>query len=159
VNVNNALQINENLTTTGQVIPEQLKQAVQEGFKSILNLRSSDELGFSKDEQQVAEALGLHYVNVPLKLEALDEELITRILAELDQLPKPAVIHCAASLRSTAIALLSVAIQEGLTPEQTIARARNLGFKFLDYACINPQLKQLFVQYINKHTKAPATTS
>ncbi|MBC1258932.1 phosphatase, partial [Trichormus variabilis V5] len=57
----NAIQINENLTTTGQVIPKQLEQAIQEGFKSVLNLRSPDELGFSKDEQKLAEALGLHY--------------------------------------------------------------------------------------------------
>lgn len=147
----NALRINDNLTTTGQVIPEQLKQAVQEGFKSVLNLRSPDELGFSAEEQQVAEALGLQYFNVPLKLEVLDEALLTRILAELDRIPKPAVVHCAASLRSTAIALLSVAVQEGLTPEQTLDRARSLGFRFLDYACVNPELKQLFTQYILNH--------
>lgn len=149
----NALQINEQLTTTGQVIPEQLQQAVQEGFKSVLNLRSPDELGFLQNEQQVVEALGLHYINIPLRLEALSEELITMILAELDRVPKPAVIHCAASLRSTAIALLSVAIQEGLTPEETLERARHLGFKFLDYRCLNPQIKQIFVQYINKNAK------
>lgn len=150
----NALRINDNLTTTGQVIPEQLKQAVQEGFKSVLNLRSPDELGFSTEEQQVAEALGLQYFHVPLKLEALDEALLTRILAELDRIPKPAVVHCAASLRSTAIALLSVAVQEGLTPEQTLDRARDLGFRFLDYACINPELKRLFTQYITNHARS-----
>lgn len=155
----NALQINEHLTTTGQVIPEQLKQAVQEGFKSVLNLRSPDELGFSTDEQQVAEALGLYYVNVPLKLEAVDEALITKVLAELDRIPKPAVVHCAASLRSTVIALLSVAIQEGLTPEQTLARAKNLGYKFADYACINPQLKQFFTEYLLKYARTAVTAS
>lgn len=152
----NALRINEHLATTGQVIPEQLKQAVQEGFKSVLNLRSPDELGFLPDEQQVVEALGLHYVNIPLKLEALNEELITLILAELHRLPKPAVIHCAASLRSTAIAMLSVAVWEGLTPEQTLERARSLGFKYLDYQCVNPQIRQLFVQYIHKYANRNA---
>ncbi len=149
----NAFQVNEYLTTTGQVIPEQLKQAVQEGFKSVLNLRSPDELGFLPEEGQVAESLGLHYVNFPLKLEALDEALITQILTVLDQIPKPAVIHCAASIRSTAIALLSVAIEEGLTPEQTINLAKDLGYKFAHYACIDPQLKQFFSDYINKYSR------
>ncbi|QLE54347.1 beta-lactamase hydrolase domain-containing protein [Nostoc sp. TCL26-01] len=148
----NAIRINENLTTTGQVIPRQLEQAIQEGFKSVLNLRSPDELGFSLDEEKVAQALGLHYMNVPLKLEALNEELITSILATLEHLPKPAVIHCAAGMRSTGIALLSVAIKEGLTPEQTLAKARSLGFSFLEHSGINPRLKQLFVDYVNKHT-------
>ncbi|MBF2047092.1 MAG: phosphatase [Elainella sp. C42_A2020_010] len=155
----NAFQVNEYLTTTGQVIPAQLKQAVQEGFKSVLNLRSPDELGFMPEEQQIAESLGLHYVNLPLKLETLDEALITHILTVLDQIPKPAVIHCAASIRSTAIALLSVALQEGLTPEQTLARAKELGYKFANYACIDPQLKQFFSQYILKYAKVTASIS
>ncbi|QIR40969.1 phosphatase [Tolypothrix sp. PCC 7910] len=149
----NAIRINDHLTTTGQVVPHQLKQAKQEGFKSVLNLRSPDELGFLKDEQKVVEELGLHYVNVPLKLENLNEELITKILTTLDQLPKPTVIHCAAAMRSTGIALLSVAIQEGLTPEQTLMKAKSLGFGFFEHAGVSPQLKQLFVNYLNKHTK------
>ncbi|BAY10195.1 beta-lactamase hydrolase domain-containing protein [Calothrix sp. NIES-2098] len=149
----NSIRINENLTTTGQVIPKQLEQATQEGFKSVLNLRSPDELGFRQDEQDVAEALGLKYVNVPLKLENLSEELISKILKTLEELPKPAVIHCAAAMRSTGIALLSVAIEEGLTPEQTLARARKLGFGFFEHAGVSPRLKNLFVDYVNKHAK------
>jgi uncharacterized protein (TIGR01244 family) len=155
----NAFQVNEHLTTTGQVIPDQLKQAVQEGFKSVLNLRSPDELGFLPNEQQVAESLGLHYVNLPLKLEAVDEALITRILTVLDQIPKPAVVHCAASIRSTAIAMLSVAIQEGLTPEQTLARVKGMGYKFAHYTCIDPHLKQFFSEYLLKHTKVTMSMS
>ncbi|MDZ8263501.1 beta-lactamase hydrolase domain-containing protein [Nostoc sp. ChiQUE01b] len=157
----NAIQINENLTTTGQVIPKQLEQAIQEGFKSVLNLRSPDELGFSKDEQKVAEALGLYYRNVPLKvdLKNFNEEVITKILTTLEQIPKPAVVHCAAGMRSTGIALLSIAIQEGLTPEETLAKARNLGFGFFEHAGVSPRLKQLFVDYVNKHAKVALPVS
>lgn len=154
----NAIRINENLTTTGQVIPQQIKQAIQEGFKSVVNLRSPDELGFFKDEQQVVEALGLHYLNVPLKLEALNEELITKILTALEQIPKPAVVHCAAGMRSTGIALLSIAVEEGLTPEQTLAKARSLGFSFVDHTNVSPRLKQLFVDYVDKHAKLAIAT-
>ncbi len=158
VTVINAVQINDHLAVTGQVIPEQLQQATQEGYRSVLNLRSPDELGFLSDEQHLAESLGLHYVNVPLKLEALSEELVSAILAQLDQMPKPVVLHCAAGFRSAAIALLSVAIQEGLTPDQVLIRARSLGFKFFEYACVNPQLKQQFIHYLVRHTQ-PLPTS
>ncbi len=147
----NSVRIDEDLTVTGQVIAEQMMQAVQEGFRSVLNLRSPDELGFGKGEQEMIEGLGLHYVNVPFKVESLSEELITAILKELERLPKPAVIHCGAGFRSATIALLSVAIREGLTPEQTLARARAVGFPHLDHAYINPQIKQFFLQYIIKH--------
>jgi uncharacterized protein (TIGR01244 family) len=153
IKVDYAIRINEYLTTTGQVIPKQLEQAIEEGFQSVVNLRSPDELGFFKDEQKVAEKLGLKYVNIPLKLEHLNEEIITKILNKLDQLPKPIVMHCAAGMRSTGVALLSVAVQEGLTLEQTIVRARNLGFGFLDDSRISPTIKNLFVEYISKHGK------
>jgi len=156
--VNNSIRINENLTTTGQVIPEQLEQASQEGFKSVLNLRSPDELGFSHNEQQVAEALGLKYVNVPLKLEDLNEELITEVLKALKTLPKPTLVHCAAAMRSTGIALLSIAVEEGLTPEQTLAKARNLGFSVFEHSFVSQRLKNLLVDYLNKHSKVAVGT-
>ncbi len=60
---------------------------------------------------------------------------------------------CAAAMRSTAIALLSVAINEGLTPEQTLNKAKNLGFGFFKHAGVSPRLKQLFINYLHKHQK------
>ncbi len=92
-------------------------------------------------------------MNFPLKLEALNEELITEILMTLEQLPKPVLIHCAAAMRSTGMALLNIAIQEGLTPQQTLIKARNIGFGFFEHANISPRLKQLFVDYLAKHGK------
>ncbi|MBW4695932.1 MAG: protein tyrosine phosphatase family protein [Lyngbya sp. HA4199-MV5] len=157
--VKNVRRVSEKLTVTGQVQPDQLEQAIQEGFKSVLNLRSPDELGFATDEQQLVEALGLHYVHMPLKLEAIDEDLITAILNQLEHIPKPAIVHCAAGFRSASIAILSLAIQEGLTAEQTLAKARQLGFDFFDYACVNPQLKQRFVQYLNRYAQVAAIAS
>ncbi|MEH2252955.1 MAG: hypothetical protein V7K33_26315 [Nostoc sp.] len=39
-------KVSENLSAAGQLTSEELKQAAQEGFKSVLNLRSPDEAGF-----------------------------------------------------------------------------------------------------------------
>lgn len=147
------LQITSTLTTTGQIQWEQLLQARREGFQSVLNLRSSDELGFQADEQQMVESLGLHYEHIPLKLEALEEAIVTKILRRLEHLPKPAIVHCAAGMRSTTIALLSLAIQEGLTPEQTVEYARRVGFHYIDCTLVSPDLRQKFVDYIRKHAR------
>ncbi len=154
--MNNALQITDDLTVIGQVRVEQLHQAVQAGFQTVLNLRSPDELGFWRDEQSVAEALGLHYINIPLKLEQLDEVVITEILGTLEELPKPVIVHCAAGMRSAAIALLSAAIKEGLTPEQTLAKARSLGFHYVDCTMVGIELRQRFIDYINKYAQPVA---
>ncbi len=154
--MNNAVAITKELTVIGQVQLEQLQEAVQEGFQSVMNLRSPDELGFLKNEQQLVESLGLYYVNIPLKLEALDEAIVTKILQTLEQLPKPVLVHCAAGMRSMAISLLSIAIQQGLTPEQTLAKARSLGFHYVDSTLVSPELKQRFVNYIGKYSKVAA---
>lgn len=154
--MNHAVQITEDLTVIGQVRVEQLHQAVEVGFQSVLNLRSPDELGFWQDEGQVAENLGLQYLNMPLKLELLDEVTVTEILGCLDQLPKPVLIHCAAGMRSTAIALLKAAVKQGLTPEQTVEKARSLGFHYIDCTMVHPQLRQRFFDYINKYAQAMA---
>ncbi|MEH2396127.1 beta-lactamase hydrolase domain-containing protein [Nostoc sp.] len=60
-------KVSEDLSAAGQLTSEELKQAAEEGFKSVLNLPSPNEAGFLNDEQQQAQAAGLQYANVPLK--------------------------------------------------------------------------------------------
>lgn len=85
--VDNARPVNESFAVAGQVSPEKLQQAAQEGFKSVLNVRSAHEPGFAEDEPQQAEKLGLAYARVPLQVDNVTIDQLTHILAELDQLP------------------------------------------------------------------------
>ncbi|WP_254568490.1 beta-lactamase hydrolase domain-containing protein [Oscillatoria sp. HE19RPO] len=133
-----------------QLTGEQVQQASQEGFKSILNLRSPQEEGFSSEEQQQAESAGLHYVNIPVKPDAMDDQLADRVLQEIDQLPKPALIHCKSGMRSGALTLMYIATQEGISAEQ----AMTIG-KQHDFDCdAHPQMKQFFEHYISTHAQA-----
>lgn len=145
-----AKKINDELTVaTGQVTPEQLQQAATEGFKSVMNLRSPDEEGFTSDEQQQAQAVGLRYVNIPVKAETISDELTDQVLQQIEQLPKPALIHCKSGIRSGAMALMNVATNQGMTIEQALEKAKQVGF---DYDA-NPQIKQFFEHYISKHSR------
>jgi uncharacterized protein (TIGR01244 family) len=146
----NVKKINNELTVAGQVTPEQLQQAVEEGFKSVLNLRSPDEEGFLVDEQQQAESLGLYYVNIPVKVSTLSEELTTEILEQIDELPKPAFIHCAKAMRAGAMALMNVATRQGMTPEQAFEMAGEIGFD----CSAEPQMKAFFQHYVSKYSPA-----
>lgn len=146
--VDHAKSVNESFTIAGQVTPEQLAQASQEGFQSVLNIRSAQEPGFLEDERQHAEALGLEYAHAPLQVDEVTIDQLSHILEELDQLPKPTLIHCAGGMRASAIALLSIAQQEGLTAAQAIEKAQALGY---DYH-LNPKLKQFFESYIANYT-------
>lgn len=138
--MSNSKKVNENLSIAGQVTPEELQQAAQLGFKSVLNLRSPDEVGVLADEQQQTEDAGLEYVNVPLKASESNRELTEVAIKTLDDLPKPVLIHCGAGARAGGIALIATAINQGLTYEQIALKAQELGIDLEQ-----PHLKQ-FIQ-------------
>jgi uncharacterized protein (TIGR01244 family) len=146
----NVKKINDELTVAGQVTPEQLQQAASEGYKSVLNLRSPDEQGFMSDEQQQAQVLGLHYINIPVKPNEISDELTTEVLQQIDQLPKPALIHCGSAMRAGLMAFINVATRQGMTPEQVFEKAAAAGFD----CNTNPQMKQFLEHYISTHSQA-----
>jgi uncharacterized protein (TIGR01244 family) len=141
--MSNTKKVSEDLSAAGQPTPEDLKQAAQEGFKSVLNLRSPDEPGFLSDEQQQAQA------NIPLKPSEANQELTDAAIQEIENLPKPILIHCAAGARAGGIALISNAISEGLTYEEISQKAQELGLNLEQ-----PHLKQFLLEkYIAKQAE------
>lgn len=120
-------KINNQLTIAPQLTLEQLKQIAQEDFKSVLNLRSPDETGFLSSEQQEAESLGLFYLNIPVNLEAINNDVITEVLKQINQLPKPILVHCDSAIRAAALVLIYIDTQQGATLEQACNKAKQLG--------------------------------
>lgn len=120
-------KINNQLTIAPQLSLEQLKQIAQEDFKSVLNLRSPDETGFLSSEQQEAESLGLFYINIPVNLEAINNDVITEVLKQINQLPKPILVHCDSAIRAAALVLIYIDTQQGSTLEQACNKAKQLG--------------------------------
>jgi len=143
-------RINDDITVTGQIPPEGLKQAAREGFKSVLNLRAPDEEGFMPDEEQQAKAAGLTYVNIPVKKEEISDEMTSQVLKEIDELPKPVLVHCASGMRAGAMACMHMATRAGMTAEEGMKAAQAIGFDCQS----EPQLKQFFEHYVNGHTQA-----
>lgn len=120
-------KINDELAIAGQVTLEQLQQIAQEGFKSVLNLRSLDEDGFLTDEQQQVENLGLYYVNIPIQVEAINYEIAAQVLKQIDELSKPALVHCNCAIRSAAMVLMHIATRQGVSLKQAFMQAEELG--------------------------------
>lgn len=120
-------KINNELTIAGQLTSEQLKQIAQEGFKSVLNLRSPDEEGFLDSEQQQIEALGLYYINLPVNVEAINPEIAAQVLKQLDELSKPALVHCNSAKRAVAIVLMHIATRQGVSLKQAFKQAEQFG--------------------------------
>lgn len=130
-----AKKISNEFSAGGQPTPENLKQLADEGFKSVVNLRSLDEVGALADEQQLTEAVGLQYVNVPLQSTEANAELTAKVLSEVKQLPTPVYFHCGVGGRASAAALIAFATQQKLSREAVLAKVEVLG--------INPKQPQL----------------
>ena len=133
-----------------QLSPEQLQQAAQSGFRSVLNLRSPQEEGTLADEAAHAEAAGLTYVNVPVSPSDLNDSLTDRVMQAMDDLPKPLLTHCKSGMRSGAMALMYLATRHNMTAESALEKGQQNGFN----CDAHPDMKQYFVHYIDSHTNA-----
>lgn len=137
-----AKKISDEFSAGGQPDSEDLKHLANQGFKSVVNLRSLDETGALVDEEQQAEAAGLQYVNVPIKSTEANAELTAKVLAEVEQLPTPVYFHCGVGGRASAAALIAFATQQKLSREAVLAKAQELGIDLEQ-----PQLKQFLEGY------------
>ena len=109
--------INDAYSSAGQLTPEQIQQLAEQGFCSVLNLRSSVEPGVLPDEAEQVAAAGLGYAQAPVSPITPSGQALTAALAALVALPQPVLIHCRGGGRATAAALVAVAIQEKLSRE------------------------------------------
>jgi uncharacterized protein (TIGR01244 family) len=141
-------KIDDDITIAGYVSPEELSQAARDGFRSVLNIRSPDEADFLQEEQQIVEGLGLAYLNVPLTITNINNELAGQTLQFIDDCPKPVLVHCGIGLRAGVLVMMHRATRQGLTPQQASAQAEsmNLGLH------TSPKLKSFFERYVlEKH--------
>ncbi len=128
-------KVSDEFSAGGQPSPADLGQLAEQGFKSIVNLRSTDESGALANEHQLAEAAGLNYVNVPLQPTEANAELTAQVISELKHLPTPVYFHCGAGARASAAALIAFATQQQLSREALLTKVQELG--------VNPEQPQL----------------
>ncbi|MFN6482568.1 MULTISPECIES: hypothetical protein [unclassified Nostoc] len=120
-------KINDELAIAGQITLHQLQQICDQGYRSVLNLRLPDEIGFLANEQEKTELLGLYYLNFPATSEYINHQSALQIYQTITELPKPMLIHCDNSIRSATIALLYIALKQGITFEKALQKIISLG--------------------------------
>lgn len=120
-------KINEELAISGQPTPDRLLQLVAEGYRSVVNLQAPNEVGFWNDEQQKIEQLGLRYANLPIQVDSLNPERILWLIQQISELPKPLLVHCDSGIRSSIIAVMQIAIKQGIKAEDAFQKVTQLG--------------------------------
>lgn len=146
------MKLSDNLTVGAQPTEEQLKQLAGQGIKSVVNLRTEGEEEQPLSPQEEGEkvrALGMQYLHIPVSSKAPGPEQVDQFRSELPRLPGPVFVHCAKGKRAGAFSMMHMAVENGMSGDDTLKQAEQMGFE-----CDVPALKDFVRGYIDQHRKA-----
>jgi len=133
----------EYVATAGQPDEENLKRVAEAGYKTVIDLRPSEEdPGF--DELGAVRQAGMEYVNIPVGHETIEEETFERF-RELMRDPerRPVLVHCSSANRVGALLLPYLVLDEGKSFEEAEEIASKVGLR-------SDELKEAALEYVNE---------
>ncbi|MDR9404454.1 MAG: sulfur transferase domain-containing protein [Halothece sp. Uz-M2-17] len=139
----NTINLSPEFAIAGQITPEQLQRAKEAGYQAVVNLRMPGEQGFI-DNQNAAQDAGLHYAHIPVSPSEIGN-VADHVINQLDELPKPALVHCGSALRAGVMVLAYMGVRQGKSADTVLEEARQAGFTMIDG---KPPLKQFIQDYI-----------
>jgi len=145
-----AMKISDQVTVGGQPSEDQLRRLGEQGFKSVVNFRTEGEGDQPLSPQAEGEkvtAAGLKYLHIPVSMKAMGPELVDQFREKFPDLPKPVYAHCKSGKRAGAMVMMHMAVEQGMTGDETLQQAKEMGFE-----CDQPQLEQFVRQYVDSHT-------
>ena len=145
------MKISDQITVGAQPTAEQLQDLVQEGFKTVVNLRTegeSDQPLSPEEEGNEVRALAMKYLHIPVSSQAMQPDEVDQFRRELGQLPGPIFVHCHKGKRAGAFAMMHSAIEAGWTGDQTLQTAQQMGFE-----CDVAALAEFVKGYIDRNRK------
>lgn len=98
---------NDKLSTAGQPTEIELGLLINDGFEVVINIRPEAEMLEVFDEKQIVENLGLKYYQIPVTLETLNSEILSRFFGLMNQLKGEKIfLHCRRNIRVSFILAL-----------------------------------------------------
>ena len=96
--------IAEDFATAPQLTPEQMKEAADAGFRTVVNNRPDFEGGpqqpTDRQIREAAESAGLSYVFFPVISGGITPSEVAEYAKLLDELPRPVLAFCRSGTRS-----------------------------------------------------------
>ena len=127
---------------------DDLKEAEERGFKTVLSFRHTDEVDF--DESREVEALGMSFVHLPWNGEAeLTDDIFDSLRATLQTAERPLLLHCGSANRAAAGWLVWRVLDEGVDAKKAVEEARAMGLSSEAY-------EARALDYIGRRKSAPA---
>jgi protein tyrosine phosphatase (PTP) superfamily phosphohydrolase (DUF442 family) len=112
----------------------------------VLKLNSPNESDWSKQEADAAERLGVKYLNVRIGVSRLPrrEELLSLIDA-IETAPRPMLVHCKIGADRTGVASALIAMHDGATFDDAVAR--QLNWRFLHFGHFGLAVEDIVARY------------
>jgi protein tyrosine/serine phosphatase len=129
--ISNFHVVNDQVYRGGQPSGEGFRNLAAAGFKTIVDLREDDERG--KDEKKLVKALGMHYVNVPMKgmKTPSDKQISKALKALIEEKSAPVFIHCKRGADRTGVVLACYRMEhDNWDRQQALSEARELGMSW-----------------------------
>ena len=111
----------DKLSTAGQPKQDELKLIADEGFEVVINIRPESEMLEIFDEKKIVENLGLKYFQIPVMLETLNSETISKFFELIrKQKEKKIFLHCRKNIRVSILLALYQIVELGWKREDAI---------------------------------------
>jgi uncharacterized protein (TIGR01244 family) len=149
------MKINDDVTVGTQPTEDQLAGLARAGFRTVVNLRTvgeQDQPLSPETEGKEVRALGMAYLHIPVSTKDIKAEQVDEFRRKFADLPKPALVHCYRGIRAGAFVMMDMAVERGMSGDQTLRQAEQMGFRW-----DQPELKEFVKGYVDRRGKAGGT--
>ncbi len=123
-------RINDKVSVSGQISPDDLAEIKAAGFTAVVNNRPDGESPDQPSGEEIeaaAKAAGLDYYYIPLGREGVSPQMVADTRKVLEGSTGPVFCYCRSGTRSTTLWALSQAGRMGA--DDIIGAARNAGYE------------------------------
>ena len=142
--VRNYSRVDATVGCGGATDPAAMKALKQEGYVSVINLRTATEPGADIDAgRAAAQAAGLKYFHLPFNAAMPDAAVVTSFLAAVaDTKNQPVFVHCGSANRVGGMWMIKRVLQDKWTVERARVEAEAIGLR-------EPAMIAFVTEYIN----------
>jgi len=144
--VRNYSRVDATVGCGGATDPAAMKALKQEGYVSVINLRTATEPGADIDAgRAAAQTAGLKYFHLPFNSAMPDAAVVTSFLAAVaDPKNQPVFVHCGSANRVGGMWMIKRVLQDKWTVERARVEAEAIGLR-------EPAMIAFVTEYINAH--------
>lgn len=139
------LCLDERVATGGQPTEAAFAKLASNGYRAVLNLRTSQEGVDLEREKQLVEKAGLRYINIPVVGSAPKSEQADEFIkVAKEPANQPMLIHCGSANRVGAFWMIYRVVEQGWPEDKALEEATQVGLR-------SPELKRFAQEYIAAH--------